>query len=780
MDGSHCEQSLNAPASSLIDEFTSLPAIHNVPAVVKPAPGRPKGSKNKSGSAEDASDTPAKRRGHPPGTGDLQRALAERLAAGEQDSTPEPSARPKNNLGDVSIPTPRPVAPSVLPVTTASSSIPAPASIPPPATTRRIIPEVNPSNDIAIPEGDDTYSRFLNDGVGDDDEEDDDEPDQDGIVDDTDPTTRPVNSEGDPIPPKPRRTARPLPSWLQTPFLAKLNESSNRGKDNLPPLYRDHQTFWFPETDPYFSMQKLDSSLDPQKLYRARFFLWDPAILVPHGIPCPNCDQRLHRHGHVPWPRRCVDLDHTFYDYIIGYRYRCPSCVNPQSKLKTITFRSWDSRIISKLSRAPAASFPAILIYRRGLSENVLMFMRSCFQSGMGAKQFADALRVRHLEQYDKLHISHLSTLAERIYGAIYGTEVLPFEDRSDDGFHGFLPSSQWLRDVFDKFVEEHGHEYDQHTALLSAYIAAIDHSFKLAKHIAKINGEQIFIALLTVTNELGEIRICNLVATKSHSQFELALNRMRESLERYGHDQPAIFYTDNMADKDFLKISSGEYPHLDTLKIPSSVRTRILDTVADTAMGSILHDLPDTNSKEKLVIFVDSEWNVETSAQGYVTGRGQTAILQIAYKDHIYILQIGKMLSGASLPKILIQLRTIPRVLKVGRSVDADLKYLQETIQSKAPFVGGVDLAKLAKERLLVSSAKIGLADLCATILERRLNKNVSERLSTAWDREQLTEPQSVRTYRMIASNTTLARTLGPAVKNSPMVIEVGTNLRR
>ena len=100
-------------------------------------------------------------------------------------------------------------------------------------------------------------------------------------------------------------------------------------------------------------------------------------------------------------------------------------------------------------------------------------------------------------------------------------------------------------------------------------------------------------------------------------------------------------------------------------------------------------------------------------------------------------------MLSGGRLPNNLIQLLSNPRILKVGRSVNADLKYLQESIESTLPFVGGLDLAKLAKDRLLVSSAKIGLADLCAAILERRLNKNVSERLSTAWDRSQLTEPQ-------------------------------------
>ncbi|KAJ7495199.1 hypothetical protein FB451DRAFT_1163938 [Mycena latifolia] len=47
------------------------------------------------------------------------------------------------------------------------------------------------------------------------------------------------------------------------------------------------------------------------------------------------------------------------------------------------------------------------------------------------------------------------------------------------------------------------------------------------------------------------------------------------------------------------------------------------------------------------------------------------------------------------------------------------------------------LDLAQLAKERLVVSSAKIGLADLCAKILGKRVDKNVAERISSAWEGE-------------------------------------------
>ncbi|KAJ7689413.1 hypothetical protein B0H17DRAFT_907426, partial [Mycena rosella] len=569
------------------------------------------------------------------------------------------------------------------------------------------------------------------DGVGaaDDDEESDDDERGHDVPD-------PANRSG----PRPRRTARKLPTWLQSQFEAKVKESNARGDDGLPPLYRN-QSFWFPVRDPYFPTREINT-LTPQKIYEATasFFLWDPAVLLlPARIACPICGSGLSRCGAVPRPRRVVDLNQCFY--IIGWRYHCPDCIHPKSGKKTITFRSWDSRIIKKLPRALAAAFPAMLTYRSGISESLFMFMRSCFQSGMGSKQFSDALRVRHLEHYDKLQISYLATLVKT--KGISGwngqkfKSFLPFEDTSSDGYHGFVPSSQWLRDLFDAFIERHGFDFDQAISLLSASICAIDHSFKA------MNGEQIFIALLTVTNENGEIRVCNLVATKSHSQFELSLNRMREALLRYGHDQPQIFYTDNMADKDFLErcfpslreavISVEKYAHLDALEIPETVQVNVLRNVRDIdeVFRAILSDLPDDEGGGNLILFLDSEWNVETSERGYVTGRGATAVLQIEYKNQIHVIQIGQMLAAGKLPLQLQNVLLNPRILKVGRAVSGDLKYLQEACQSPSPFVGALDLVQLAKERLVVSSAKVGLSDLCAKVLGKRIDKNVAERIS-------------------------------------------------
>lgn len=128
----------------------------------------------------------------------------------------------------------------------------------------------------------------------------------------------------------------------------------------------------------------------------------------------------------------------------------------------------------------------------------------------------------------------------------------------------------------------------------------------------------------------------------------------MRQSLELYGHSQPQLFYTDNMADKAFLEkcfpslredlVPVEKHSDLEPLSIPDDFQISVKKsaTAIDDAMRTILEQLPDDESSESLVIGIDAEWNVEQSERGYVTGRGQTAVLQIAYKKQIYIMQVS------------------------------------------------------------------------------------------------------------------------------------------
>lgn len=100
-------------------------------------------------------------------------------------------------------------------------------------------------------------------------------------------------------------------------------------------------------------------------------------------------------------------------------------------------------------------------------------------------------------------------------------------------------------------------------------------------------------------------------------------------------------------------------------------------------------------------------------------------------------------MVAQQRLPEKLMMLLQNPRIRKVGRMVNSDLKQLQTSVNSSLPFVGALDLANYAKQRHVIPNARCSLADLCAAVLGKRLNKNVSERTSTAWEHLSLTSEQ-------------------------------------
>lgn len=328
------------------------------------------------------------------------------------------------------------------------------------------------------PDEEDAYIAFAQDGLGY-------ELDQDYGGDDDDAGTYPAGgdapSEAD-LSEERRKQSRtnPLPPWLMDSFRARVEESRERGPDKLPSLYRSG-TFWFPKRSPYFLLRTGQPS--PQLLFEAQFFLWDPLAL--HDIPCPHCQSSLIRGGHIRWPRRVVDLDRAFW--MIGYRYRCSACFNPRTGRRgTSSFCSWDLRIVNSLPADLRTEFPARLSKRSGISLPLFNMMRSCFQNGMGAKQFSDALRVQHLRHYDVLHLQYLHFIHDRQQVAAWPASksfspFLSFTDHSSDGYFGYVPGAQWLRDMFDNFAEEHNKYIEQHTAMLTGEVCAVDHSHKVS-----------------------------------------------------------------------------------------------------------------------------------------------------------------------------------------------------------------------------------------------------------------------------------------------------------
>ncbi|KAJ3568086.1 hypothetical protein NP233_g5942 [Leucocoprinus birnbaumii] len=257
-----------------------------------------------------------------------------------------------------------------------------------------------------------------------------------------------------------------------------------------------------------------------------------------------------------------------------------------------------------------------------------------------------------------------------------------PFEDKGPHGQHGYVPSSQWFQDVYDTFIEQHKPGITQHMSMLTTKICAIDHSFKITKHIIRLNGEIIFTALLTITNEKGEIRIIVKDTTQS----------------------------------------------------------------INDAISTILKEVPD--DKGEIVLGFDSEWNVELSPQGFVRQLGKTVVVQIAYKESVFILQLQDALSQGSLPEQLQLFLLHPHIQKVGRMVNGDFTRLHQSSSSDSSqqnqFCGALDLGSLAKECLVIKkTGNCSLADLCTLILHKWLDKNTPLCTSQHWENRTLTSDQ-------------------------------------
>jgi hypothetical protein len=99
-------------------------------------------------------------------------------------------------------------------------------------------------------------------------------------------------------------------------------------------------------------------------------------------------------------------------------------------------------------------------------------------------------------------------------------------------------------------------------------------------------------------------------------------------------------------------------------------------------------------------------------------------------------------------LPNALLSFLSASHIRKVGVQVTADLKRLFKDcgyIEGRdQPFVGALELGRMAKECGAASKANIGLADLCGSVLKRFLPKDPDIRISALWNIDPLPSSHS------------------------------------
>jgi len=322
-----------------------------------------------------------------------------------------------------------------------------------------VIPEEDPNRIIdGLDDDNDELLRMMGEGEGDDDDGGDDDMEDGG------------ESQS--------RPRRPLPPAVHDAYEKHIEFlKQTKGTSPRPRLYESHQTFWLPQKSNYFIIHGAPKPR-PAQLYNPRFFYWDPDILVEGGLKCPNCRTALRRHGFTR-PRRVVDLENCFY--MIGQRHLCPQCRHPKTNAHSLTFNSWDPRILAMLPPALVAEFPAQLSHRSAISTDVFGLMRTCFNYGVGSKQFSHILLVLHHRYFSQIHVQYLDGLLTRRDNADPTTTYEVFSDFSDPaGYGGFVPSSSWLCMMYDAFIEDHGEQIDQKCAMCSGDICSLDHSHKV------------------------------------------------------------------------------------------------------------------------------------------------------------------------------------------------------------------------------------------------------------------------------------------------------------
>jgi len=121
-----------------------------------------------------------------------------------------------------------------------------------------------------------------------------------------------------------------------------------------------------------------------------------------------------------------------------------------------------------------AAEFLAELSHRGAISTNVFALMRTCFNYGIGSKQFSHIFLFLHHCHFSQLHVQYLDGLLarEKQQQEESGSAYEAFSDFADtSGYGGFVLSSSWLCMMYDHFIEDHGEDIDQRCAMGSAEI---------------------------------------------------------------------------------------------------------------------------------------------------------------------------------------------------------------------------------------------------------------------------------------------------------------------
>ncbi|KAG2204310.1 hypothetical protein INT47_009352 [Mucor saturninus] len=469
-----------------------------------------------------------------------------------------------------------------------------------------------------------------------------------------------------------------------------LAEIQNRLKGGVTPVGYQRKTYW---VDVEYEGFDYDTRTSPDIFYRPRVFIWLPDLLNGRGtdgegkkhLKCPTCKlTNLERKEFAKKTkaRRIIDLFDCFY--LMSMNKNCKK-----------TFSGYNQSIIKQLNPGHQRAFPAILTHKSGIFKDLSNTTRPLFQHGVGPHRLSKILRIMHTQGFDE-------------------PQNIPqnFEQFSDffdkAKYNGYIPSSNYLSYVYSSLVAEYRHFTDQHTSQLGGIILKLDHSFKIIKHMGKVNGVSTIAGLFTVLNEYGEIRMQLLVLIKSHNCLRPSFQNMMDSYRKNFLEEVIPSLTRDVVhvtpSHRELITRNNPYSSFPIATIPTDVPVTALltqqeiNSACDTIFGKV------DGGTSKLHVGFDIEW---TPSFAYPVG-------------------VRARLKGSPVPVALAQ------IYDVGRQIGGDLANFSQYGITSIP--NQLELGTFCYDKEMVTRRNYSLQKMCGEVLHLNMLKpdNI---LKSSWE---------------------------------------------
>jgi hypothetical protein len=160
----------------------------------------------------------------------------------------------------------------------------------------------------------------------------------------------------------------------------------------------------------------------------------------------------------------------------------------------------YDEKILRQLPIRWQVQFPCILTHRSGVSKDLAERIRSEMQNSVGPHRVSKTLEEGYYREHDLTELQYLDaarryTSKATIHGAFAANhnKIKEFSKFSDNSkYNGSCPTPKFISHVYTAYITTLRPKIEHQMSMLDGKILKHDHSFKIIKHLKKINNKPI------------------------------------------------------------------------------------------------------------------------------------------------------------------------------------------------------------------------------------------------------------------------------------------------